>query len=370
MSRLSKTILVLLTISAGLQVETAQAAEFSADVGMAVRTDSNIFMNSDDVGDVVFVPHLTLGVDFSRYWTFGYEGSLSAFAGNSDLMSHGHSLYIMANPAWGKDDVNEFFVRLSTDTQRFMAGYSSINVFRPILEAGVTLEPVSWFRWSLYEYVAYSWFYDDSTMDYLDSWSRMSAQFTFQTRTTLTPRIAYGFRRYIRGGQAGSGDRSDNQIEAGLHFSQGLWKDAGLQADYVYAHAFDTSGLISRKSASLEFNYLEETFIFSGHRARIGLKQMFAGSWTIEANLEFETRVYLGWLALDASGVSIGEDRSDMRLGPSIGLQYRWVPSETASTAVPAVKVRADYGYTRQWSNHVQYDADRHSAILGIDLEW
>jgi len=348
----------------------AYAVDFSAEAGIESLYTSNVFLNSDETWDLSLAPQLSLNLDFADYWTAGYDGGLSVYTRNSDLFSHNHTLFLLANPAWGSDSQNEFFGQLSLNTQRHTDTYASINVLQPALDAGLTLEPVIWFRWLLSEYLDYSWFYDEKSSNYLESWSRMSLQFTLQSRTTISPYFAYGYRYYLKKSTSGTGTSSDNQLKPGIHISQGLWKDAGIQLDYAYLYALEASGLIARKQDSVEFDYLDEAFLFSGHQASIGFKQLFAKSWIFILGAGIEERKYAGWPVLDANGTATGEERRDLRLPLFTGMEYTWIPPEEASSAVPGVKVNLNYAYMRQWSSDDWYDSDQHNISLGVWLNW
>ena len=284
-----------------LQGTTAFASEpasLIAGVDVSAVWTSNIFMNSDNEDDFIISPAVSLGADFADFLSAGYDGRLNIYTINTDLINHQHALYFLVNPAWGKWGQNEFMARVTLVTQRYRQSWSRINNFKPVAEAAITLEPVSWFRWSLYQSISYTWLYDDTDMDYLDLYSRMSFQFTMQTRTTVTPRFAYGWRWYAQPGLAGVvADRQDHRIEAGIHFSQGLWKNAGLQADYSWNKSFGVAALITRNMAAADFSYLDESFLFSGHQAYLGLKQIAGRDWTIQAGAGFESRAYGGWVA-------------------------------------------------------------------------
>lgn len=365
--RLVFSLLFLTILSVSTRV---QAAEWAVNTSVGMPYTSNVFLNRDKTWDLAITPRLDFNLDFADFWSFGYEGGAAIYTQNTNLLAHDHQLYLLVNPAWGKENQNEWFARLSLGTDRFLDDYSSINNLKPALDLGLTHEPAAWFRWSLAEYLSYHWFYDNKGADYLDAWSRVSAQFTFQSRTTLAPRFAYGYRFYTRGAKKRQGDRSDQQLEAGLHMSQGLWENAGLQADYAYLHAFDASGLIKRNFSSTSFNYLDTAFLWSGHKASLGLKQLFAESWTFTLDMRVESRAYKGWEAMSKSGTLTGKDRADLILSPSASLDYAWTPPETASQAVPVVKTGVSYAYLRQFSNDSWYDTDQHTATINLKLSW
>ena len=227
-------------------------------------------------------------------------------------------------------------------------------------------------RWSLSEHVSYRWFYDEAPNDSLDSWTRTSLTFTAQTRTTITPRVAFGNRYYPHPGVAGTNDRGDQQLEVGLHASQGIWTGAGLQADYAYFHAFEDSLLVLRQVTSEEFNYIGEEFLYTGHLALFGFKQVFESGTSFGLTVTFRHKRFGGWTALNSVGEPLpdGAERTDRQLEPAIWLKHTFWPKEDASRAVPAVSLGLDYAYLRQWSNDYWFDTDRHLATATIDLSW
>ena len=258
---------------------SAHAVDFFADLGLDSFYTSNAYLDRQQEWDVGFVPSVGLGVDFADYWGAGYMGQLGVFTQHSELLYHSHELYLLANPAWGEEQENEFFAQLSVSTQRNDEAYSYINYIRPTLDLRTALEPKDWARLIFSQSLSYRWFYGDVASDSVDLWTDVSVTFTAPTRTTLTPRASYGFRYYPRQDLSVTDTTMDHQFVFGMHLSQGLWERAGLQADYAYRYLLGESGLISRQLDTIEISYVGEEFLFGGHRAELGFKQLFEGGW-------------------------------------------------------------------------------------------
>lgn len=351
----------------------SMALEGSADLSLTLPYTSNVFMNKEKEWDISVNPGATLALDFADIWSVGYNGHAEISTRHNDLPMHRHGLFLLVDPTWGKDGQNEFYARLAFGTERYMDSYADQNHLRPALDLGIELEPIAWFRLSMENSINYTYFYEDKRSSYLENWMRLKAQFTWQSKTSLAPRFAFGLRDYPRHGSGAKSGKGatllDKQLEAGLHLGQGLWENAGLQADYAYLHAFDTSQVVARNMARTSFSYLDNKFLYSGHTATLGLKQVFADSWTLALAMQVETRHYLGWDALNAAGKLTGEERRDLRLAPTLSLDYAWAPKAEASS-VPEVKVGLGYTFTRQFSNDDWYDTDQHYAVLTLQLGW
>jgi len=354
---------------------SASAADFFIDPKIGSFATSNVYLNEEKQWDIALVPQLDTGIDFSDFWTAGYGGRVDLFTRHADLNSHNHEVYLFANPAWGDEGQNDFFAKLSGFTQQNSDDYSDLNYFKPQLELKFDMEPEYFFRWALSQSVSYRWFYEDEAVTSLDAWTFASTTFTAQTRTTLAPRVGFGVRYYTGQASQGSRDRSDQQIEAGIHISQSLWERGGLQADYAYLYAFDNSFLIERNfnnalSTSAEFGYIGDDFLFTGHSAYLGFKQLFRGGLRLGFGLRFETKTYGGWKPEEDDGTQAEDDRQDQRLSPDCWLEYVYWPDENDSKAVPEFKTSIGYSYLRQWSNYGSYDTDQHVVRIDLGLAW
>jgi hypothetical protein len=348
----------------------SHGAEFFASIGESTDFDSNVYQDQTKESDFVFRPNLRLGADLGDIWTIGYDGNLAAYIKHPDLFYHRHEIYSSVNPAFGKDNEHEFFAELSALTQRNADEFSSVNLVQPSLLLMLAMEPLSWMRWSLSEQVAYRWFYDDTDMDSLDSFTRASVLFTAKTRTTIAPRFAFGYRGYPRLRQQRGQDASDLQIEAGIHLSQNVIENLGLQADWAYRHAFEAGVLIVRSMGLPSFSYIGEDFLFTGHTAMVGMKSVFQNGVSFGLEVAYAYKIYNGWLVLDDAGEATGGERVDNQLEPRGWFRYTYSPGDDASRAVPEVSVSVSYAYLRQWSDDAWYDTDRHIVRLGVDASW
>ncbi len=355
------------TVIGLLASHLAGAADLVAQLDVRTLASSNVFLDKSEEWDLVLRPSAELGVDFSRYWSVGYTGELNAYTRHSDLLSHWHEVYLFLNPAWGQDGENELVLEASVQTLHNQEAYQNLNLLQPTLAAKVVMEPRGWFRWKVSVTGSYRYFYDDKPSDSIDAWARGELSLTLPTRTTLSPRASYGYRRYRHSGR--NGDAQDQQIGFGLHVSQSLSRTAGLQLDYVYLYAVGDSGILSRKLTQDQFTYLGEEFLYSGHRAEAGFKQLMGKSSAFWLGLRFEQRDYAGWPAIDSSGRLIGENRSDWRLVPRVAFEYNW-RSKNKPGCVPDVWVSLEYRLLCQWSNHDWYDTTAHVAGVSVWGSW
>ncbi len=349
---------------------SVRAADFFASIGENTDFDSNVYQDKTEEYDFVFRPNLGLGADLGDIWSLGYNGNLAAYVRHPDLFYHRHEIFASVNPAFGKESEHEFLAELSAMTQRNADEFSAVNLVSPSLLLLLAMEPRSWVRWSLSEQAAYRWFYDDTEMDSLDSFTRASVLFTAKTRTTISPRVALGYRNYPRLRQQRGQDASDLQIEAGIHLSQNVIKNVGLQADYAYRHAFEESVLIVRSMGLPSFSYIGEDFLFTGHMAMAGAKSVFQNGISLGAEIAYAHKTYYGWSVLDDTGEPTGAERVDDQLEPRGWLRYTYTPKEDASRAVPEVSMSLSYAYLRQWSKDEWYDTSRHVVRLGLEASW
>lgn len=358
----------------------ARSAGVYADVTVGGELTSNVFLDRKREWDFLTAPELVLGVAFADDWAVEYEGEADVYARHPDLFYHRHALALLLGPTWGEEDEHRFSAGLSGRTQQHTDAYEAIDFVEPALDLEVRLEPERWLAWSLSQGLSYRLFYNDTASDSLDLWTETGLTFTLPSRTTLGPRVGYGFRYYPRQDLAVTDDTTDHQITAGAHASQALGERGGLRADYEYLHNVGASGLIERKLTDTEFTYLGEEFLFTGHRAELGYKQLFESGWSFGIEARFEWRTYDGWLLEDEGGgtepgngpgAQDGDPwREDQRLAPRAWLEYAWTPGEDRPGAIPEVAVTLSYEYLRQWSNERTFDTDRHSAGLTLVLSW
>lgn len=342
------------------------AAEFSVAGGVGTVWTDNVFVRNRPEWDLSVNPALRADVDFATFWTLRYEGAAEIFTRHTDLTSHDHALRLVVNPAFGADERHEFLVAVDVETLRNLDTYRSLNFVGGGLTASLSLEPSHWFAWMVSATVRYRAFYDDPQADALDVFAATQARFTLPSRTTLTPRIGYGYRYNagLRDDGSGAVDRDDHQLDAGLHLSQALWRRAGLQAGYHYRHLFSTSRELTRKLTQTQFAFLTADFLSGGHRTYLRFKQLLPEGFHFLAGVEYRDVRFPGWPAADAAGALIGEDRRDHRLLPSA--QLAWARGVGAL----GLEVNVAYAFLRQWSNAAEYDASAHQVTVGIALDY
>jgi hypothetical protein len=345
----------------------ARADGLQVSGGVGSWATDNVYLDRSKEWDLVIRPSADLDVDFAEIWSSGYSGELNVYTQHGDLLSHWHQLYLFVNPAWGAESENEFTLEASAETLRNQTQYAANNLLKPALLARLVMEPTYWFRWKMSSTIAYEWLYDDRLSSSLDLWVNGEVSFTLPSRSTLSPRAAYGFRYYPNQERAVTSDTQDHQTEVGIHYSQELWKSAGLQLDYAHIFVIGDSGLLLRKLTQTQFSYLDQGFLYSGNIALLGIKQLLGESWSIEVSTRLKEIVFAGWNAVDASGALTGEDRRDIRLTPAAGLSYLWSGQENEKGDAPAqVRVSAEYSFTKQWSNSDWYDTSAHVVALNL----
>jgi hypothetical protein len=349
-------------VAAMMATRLAGAQELSAEASIGTEWTDNVHLMHTGLADSSIVPSLRAGLDFANCWTVEYDGAAELFVEHTDLSSHNHTLRLVANPAWGADDENEFLAALAVETLRNQDTYAALNFAGVKATAALTLEPAAWLAWQLGLDLRYRRFYDDTESDSVDTMPRASARFTLPSRTTLSPRVGYGFRYSpgLRGRGLGRPDRRDQQAEAGVHVSQGLWESAGLQADYSYRHLFAASGVLPHKLTQAQFAFLTTDFLAGGHRTYLKYRQVLPAGWSATAGVEYRILAYKGWPAADAQGNLTGADRVDRRLSPSASVRYS---RETGGLGLDAA---IEYSYVRQWSNSADYDA--HAQVVSLEL--
>lgn len=345
---------------------TAKAAEFFADGSVGLTWTDNVFLRRVPEWDLSVDPSLVLAMEFARLWTIRYEGEANLYTHQTDLTSHDHWLEVRATPSFGPEGRHEVDVSAWIETLRNMDPYSELNFVGGGLATRVLLEPTDWVAWQTRLEAGYRAFYDDPEADAVDVFVSTQARFTLPTRTTWTPRFAYGFR-YNSGLQATSAGpprRDDHQIEAGMHLSQSLWDSAGLQAGYQYRHLFATSAALTRKLTQSQFALLTSDFVWEGHRAYLGLKQMLPEGFWLLARVEYRRVSFPGWPATDEAGDDLGEDRRDHRLLSSAILAWE------RDLGPVDIEIRASYSFLRQWSNSFDYEARAHETVVRFGLSY
>jgi hypothetical protein len=347
--------------------EGVKADAFRAEGRVTSWVTDNVLLDQSQEWDLVLRPSAEIALDFAQIYSVGYSGELNAYTQHGELSSHWHQLYLLLNPAWGEEGEHEFALELSVETLRNQSEYSANNLVRPAVLARLAMEPENWFRFSLVSKVAYGWCYDDRPSNALDVWAIGEVSFTLPSRSTLSPRVAYGYRYYPEQDRAVTTDDRDYQIELGTHFSQALWNNAGLQLEYGYIFALGESGLLLRKLTQEQFSYLDQGFLYSGSQAMIGVKQRLGESWTLDVAARFKEYSFAGWQVLDTTGVPTGEDRRDLRLTPAIGMSYLWTAERGEEDGTSAqVQVSLEYSFTKQWSNSDWFDASAHTVSVNV----
>lgn len=344
----------------------AGAVEFLVTGSVGSAWTDNVFVRNSPEWDLSILPALRADLDFATFWTLRYEGAAEVYTRHTGLTSHEHALHLAVNPSFGPEGRNEFLVSASVETLRNLDDYAVLNYVCGSMTTAVSLEPFRWFAWQANATIRYRAFYDDPQADALDMFVSSQARFTLPSRTTLTPRVAYGFRYNAGLGTTAQGtpNRDDHQLDAGLHASQALWERAGLQAGYHYRHLFATSQELTRKLTQAQFAFLTADFLAGGHRTYLRVKQMFPKGFWMLVGVEYRDVHFPGWPATAAAGTALGEDRRDRRLMPSATLAW------TRRFGALGIDVAATYTFLRQWSNAAEYVARVNQVLIGVGLDY
>ena len=361
-------IVVFLVICA--LIRPGWAATPYVDVGVDSTFSSNVYLNADKENDWINAPFLNAAVDFGETWSTGYDGRFEGYLFHPDLLFHDHELFLLSNPLFGENGEHEATAEISIETQRNRDEFTKLNLLEPTLFLEIEMEPVPWLRCSLQETFSFQWFYEDAPSTSLTSWTQAKITFTAKTRTTAAPRFSYGMRYFPTTDNQVTSRQLDQQIEAGIHLSQGITEGIGLQADYSYVHAFDDSVLVLRNLTDVAFDFIGDAFIYTGHRALLGFKTLFGERFEVGITGDFARKAYGGWPVLDDQGVPTDEERVDTELGPKAWFKYTYYPRDDASPAAPEFSVSPHYAYRRIWSNESWYDTDRHLAGIELTLSW
>ncbi len=350
------------------------AEQWKAELNLQTLAFDNLFLDQSKQSDVAVRPSWELGANFGEYWSVGYRGEYNHYFETTTLQSHFHEIYLFLNPVWGEEGENELVAELTLETLRNRDDYQVINYLSPTLYLKARMELSRWFAWQAGVKALYKRFYDDqssSSPDAVDAWLDAYCTFTLPSWTTISPKIAFGQRFYAHEQSTDSitQDDQDQSLEMGVHLSQGLWPTAGLQVDYAYILALGDSGVLARKLTAEQFAYLGQEFLYSGHRASLGFKQLvgFVGMLTLFVN--YETKDYAGWPLLDDTGALTGKERVDHRLIPGLSYDHEFYP-DSESALVPRAGFTVDYRYIHQLSNHVWYQANSHMGGVSLRVTW
>ncbi len=369
-----KTLLVAAAACAFFGVLTeASAVEFDSSLKLNSAYTSNVFLDSSKEYDMMFNPYGNVGIVFADDFGAGYNMGAELFAVHPELYSHWHELYFFYNPAWGEDGEAELLFRVSADTLKNDDAYNQVNYYGVNVLTAFDWTASDWFALKSALYLGYRSYYDARASDYAGGRLSLEGRFTVQyTRTTITPKAFYEQRYYVKKGGTTNSDRSDSQLDAGLHISQGLWDTAGLQFSYFYRSLLGDNSFAERMLASWRFAYLGEDFLYTGHRFYGALTQIFPAGFRLVAGAEFSMRDYGGWKAVIAAGDDLTYDRRDYKLLPSVSLDYLWESESESDYAflIPSVTAALKYTYIKQWSNSALFDTDAHVVELTIGAQW
>lgn len=341
----------------------ARPTELLVDAQLQSTGQSNVFLDKSQVMDLSLQPRAGLALDFGDFYTTGYKGEGNLSLIYPDLNAHWHQLYVFANPSWG-DGAHEALLEVSVDTLRVADTFAVLNNLHPQLLGKLSLEALPWLRTWLEMTGGYRYFYDDPVSDSTDLWLRGGLAISLPWRATLMPKLGFGLRYLPRQDLSLTQDQLDQQLEIGARLGQGLWSSAGLQLDYGYRWALGPSGLLLRKLSLEQYSYIGEEFVYSGHCAALGFKQLISDWGVVGASLLFEERLYPGWEAEDALEQGLGVDRHDWRLQPKVYFNARKIMGGEDSLA--ELEMRLEFGYTKQWSNSDWYDSA--GLMVGLKL--
>ncbi|MBN2530609.1 MAG: hypothetical protein JXR76_29750 [Deltaproteobacteria bacterium] len=325
---------------------------------------SNTYLDASAQWDVGIHPALELEVDFAEMWAVGYNGRMEAYTRHTELFYHEHELYVLANPRFGDDDQHDLFVMAYLGTGKNTDTFESVNLLYPGLELSLGLEPNSVVYWKTSASLEYRGYYSYTANSSLDTWLQTAVTFSMPSKTSITPRVAWGYRFYPAP-EALTDEPWDMQLKPGVRLAQGLGDDSGLWVDYEYLYTFNDNNMVVGQLTSAEANFAGMEFLYSGHGVSLGGKRLWGAHFEGTLEVTYQRRLYNGFILVDDTGVSTGESREDSRIIAGAGLNYeRAFGSKKQNTFL----LGFNYEYLRQLSNDAWYDTDSHSIQLQLAL--
>jgi len=338
---------------------------FLGELSLRMENSSNVFQDHSGREDLMVRPAAKLSMDFGRYWTIGYTGELSSYVHSSDLLSQWHEAYLFLNPSWGSSGQNQLLFEISVGYLKNLEDYRNLDTLQPGLLLSVDLGLSESLRWFGSVRGTLRRFAHDESSDTLDAWARTGLTLSL-FGGWWTARAAYGYRHYPNPSDALT-DRQDQQLEVGTHYSRGMWRNAELQLDYSYSHAFGPCGTLERMLTEQQLTYLGFDFLFSGHQGSVSLKQVLVEQVSIGGSVLLSSRRYNGWPAYDSAHNALGQDRRELRFGPLAYLAYSWsTPPEENPSRRSTAGFQLQYEYLQQESNSRWFAASSHLVSLSL----
>jgi len=342
--------------------------KLSAEVTMRTMVSDNVFLNRKSSGDIVMRPAAKLAVDFGQMWSAGYSGEVNIYQQRDELLSSWHEVYLFVNPAWGEHRENQLVVESSFGMLKNQREFSPFDYLQGKGSIRLNFSPWRWLSWGVWGTGAYRFFDYDRSSCSIDSWAGGWLSLALGSKTRLAPRAKYGFRHYT---QPETSISQDQQYELGLQFTQALWPWAGMRLDYAYVSALGNSGMIEHMVTQQQASYLGWDFLFSGHQARLDIKQILGKHVSLGSGLSFSERKYAGWPAYDDLGTALEKNRRDLVLSAAgnLGLVWKFARGQRGS---PAHQIGAsfEYRYIRQWSNSQWFDTVAHAGSVALWASW
>ena len=373
----NRTIIILLgmilPISGYAQTEPAadepaekKSVEGFMHAGLGSQFVSNTYLDDSKEWDVTFQPSLDLELDFGKAFALGYTGGIEIYTQHTDLFYHGHEAYFIANPTFGDGDENEVIIMPYAGTGRNTDTFKSVNLFYAGISLGLDLTPSDLVFWSNSVRSEYRLFYENTPNSSLDTWVRSRLTLSFSTHTSISPRIAYGYRYYPDPAMLAE-TPWDMQLAPGIRLAQGIGEYSGIWLDYEYLYTFNDNNLVVGEMLNAEMNFTGTDFMFSGHVLSAGGRRIFGEHWEGSLEALYLKRIYSGLQVLDDLGMPTGEGREDDRIGGQGMIKYEL---EAGAEGQILFSTSLHYQYLRQISNDAWFDTDLHvvSLVMSIDL--
>lgn len=340
-------------------------AELFLRSGLDSVYTSNTFLDDSKQNDLFFRPQLDLEWDFQVPMATGYSGYTELYLNHWELFFHQHELFWILNPSFGKQDRHEAYIQLSIGGHFNSATYQDVNFWAPKGEIGVAFELADWAHCNFSFIGEYRDYYNDFGATSLDIWGHSDIAFSFQSRTSIVPRLDFGYRKYLFP-YSDSAQGQDMQLLVGARIAQGISQNSGVRLDYSYSNVFNENDWILQGFQDLELNFIGEDFLYSGHQILLGVRRIWQNGFQMDLELGYQTRMYKGFELMDAQGLATGVARQDKRIRAQGVIEYEYFPSQDAAYNFV---FGLQYEYLRQISNDAWYDTDSHLVLLSIVFE-
>ncbi|MBN2344721.1 MAG: hypothetical protein JXX29_01775 [Deltaproteobacteria bacterium] len=340
-------------------------AEFFAAGELETNFISNTYLDDSKEWDLMVRPLGTVECELPAEMAVGYVGAAELYVRHTQLLFHEHELYWLLNPYFGAEEQHNWLLGVQIQAQKSTDNFRMVNLISPLLELSLSMEPLYWWYIEIGATEEYRWYPNDSASDSFDTWGLLSTTLSSPSRTSLTLRFALGYRYYIHPVYLVE-EPTDQQLKTGARIAQGITENTGLWVDYEYQYAFDENNIVLQQVDNVELNVVGESFLYSGHQVKGGMKHVTPGFGELSLELGYQNRTYAGIDVLDIDGLYTGETRVDDRVWGRVGARFE---KEADSVSSLLLAMDISYRYMRQLSNDAWLDTDQHWVTLRFSIE-